>query len=103
MAVTAINASRRSDVTRTLDTVEVGKAEVEKNDSGFGFGDVDEGGCAGAAPGGGIAVALEAELKVLPNGGVVFDDQHCRERGWVGPAHAGEPTGMSGVSCHCAK
>ena len=31
-----------------LDAIEVGKAEVEQNDSGLGFGDMDEGGTAGA-------------------------------------------------------
>ena len=77
-----------ADCASKLDTVEVGKAEVEQNDSGRGFGDVDEGGAAGAAPGGRIAVALETEVEMVPNGGVVFDDQHCRERDRVRPAHA---------------
>jgi hypothetical protein len=36
------------DVARKLDTLEVGKSEVEKNDFGFGLGAVDEGACAGA-------------------------------------------------------
>src|SRR6476660_3770851 len=57
-----------------LDTIEVGKAEVEQNDSGLGFGDVDEGGAAGAAPGRRIAVALKTEVEVVPNSGVVFND-----------------------------
>src|SRR6476659_1465545 len=59
-----------------LDAIEVGKTEIEQNDSGFGFGDVDEGGAAGAAPGRRVAVALKTDVEVVPNGGVVFNDQH---------------------------
>jgi hypothetical protein len=82
-----------------LDTIEVGKAEVEQNDSGFGFSDMDEGGTAGATPGRRVAVALETEVEVVPDGGVVFNDQHrgqyCRQRDRVRPAHAREPTRTS--------
>jgi hypothetical protein len=59
-----------------LDAIQIRKAEVEQNDSGFGFGDVDEGGAAGAAPGRRVAVALETQVEVVPDRGVVFDDQH---------------------------
>ena len=78
-----------------LDAIEVGKAEVEQNDSGLGFGDVDEGGAASAAPGRRVAVALETEVEVVPDGGVVFNNQHCRQRDRVRPAHAREPTRRS--------
>ena len=92
MAVTAISASRRCDVTRTLDTVKVGKAKVQKTILGEFSCDVDERGATSAAPGGGIAVALETKMEMVPNSGIVFDNQHCRERERVRPAHAGEPT-----------
>ncbi len=40
-----------ADSAGKLGTIEVGKAEVEQNDSGFGFGGMDEGRTAGATPG----------------------------------------------------
>lgn len=102
MAVTAINASRSSDVTRTLDTVEVGKAEVEKNDAGFGFGDVDEGGCAGATPGGGGSRGLGGRGE----GGVLWWVRLRRsalpEMGLGRSGSCGRAYGCGGVSCHCA-
>ena len=75
-----------------IDTVEVGKAKVQQYNFGRAFMDMDERGGTSAAPGGRIAVALETKMEMVPNSGIVFDNQHCRERERVRPAHAGEPT-----------
>src|SRR6476620_1921411 len=56
---------------------------------------MDERGGTSAAPGGRIAVAFETKMEMVPNSGIVFDNQHCRERERVRPAHAGEPTCVS--------
>ena len=60
-----------------LDAIEVGKAEVEQNDSGLGFGDVVAA-CRRrrGTRSSGSRRALKTEVEVVPNGGVVFNDQH---------------------------
>ena len=77
-----------ADGASQVDTVKVGKAKVQQNDFGRVFMDVDERGATGAAPGGRIAVAFETKMEMVPNSGIVFDNQHCRERERVRPAHA---------------
>ena len=77
-----------TDRASQVDTVKVGKAKVQQDNFGRVFVDVDERGATGAAPGGRIAVAFEAKMEMVPDRGIVFDNQHCRERERVRPAHA---------------
>ena len=80
-----------------IDTIEVGKAEVQQNDSGLSFRAT----WMSAAPPvrhqvGRVAVAFETEMEMVPNGGVVFDNQHRRQR------DAG-PSGSCGRAYVCAR
>ena len=87
-----------ADGASQIDTVKIGKAKVQQHNFGRVFMDVDERGGASAAPGGRIAVAFETKMEMVSNSGIVFDNQHCRERELVRPAHAASLRLLQSVS-----
>ena len=66
-----------------IDSVAVGQPQIQQDDPGSGLLDLDETRAGGAAPGGGIAVTLQAELQVPADDGVVLDDHHSRISGRI--------------------
>ena len=47
-------------------------------------------------------MAFETEMEMVPNGGIVFDNQHCRQLEPGPSGSCGEPTWSCCSQCPCA-